>query len=129
MLQFGLSEAATLSVAASAVSADFAKAAERRLLVPMVEATMLPADPAVEAALRKNLQQLCWVLWKRKVATNDPDIDLMLQLLRNVYAARASAAARPVESPLTDANDPAYVKRSWAAVIASMVGAPEFLTQ
>jgi len=46
-----------------------------------------------------------------------------------VYAARASAGARPVQSLLTDANDPTYVKRSWAAVIAAMVGAPEFLTQ
>jgi hypothetical protein len=129
VIQFGLSEAAAVSVAASAVVTDFAKSSAQRLLLAKVDPSLLPNASAAEPALRQNLQQLCWVLWKRKVATNDPDVDQMLKLLRDVYAARASAGARPVQSLLTDANDPTYVKRSWAAVIAAMVGAPEFLTQ
>jgi len=129
VIQFGLSEAAAVSVADSAVVTDFAKSSAQRLLLAKVDPSLLPNASAAEPALRQNLQQLCWVLWKRKVATNDPDVDQMLKLLRDVYAARASAGARPVQSLLTDANDPTYVKRSWAAVIAAMVGAPEFLTQ
>jgi hypothetical protein len=49
------------------------------------------------------------------------------RLFGDVWADRATASSRPVNCAYNNTNDPNYTGRTWAAVIAYMIGDPKFL--
>jgi len=105
--------------------ADFDKAAASRLLFPSVMLTDTPAT--APDAIAANLRYLHKWLWKQDVPVTDPEVQRTVKLLTDVWNDRASAPAKPVACVYNDGNDPNYTGRAWAAVLAYMLGDPQFL--
>lgn len=109
------------------VQADFAKATGMRLLFPSVAMTDSPANAAGQAAIQQNIKYLHKALWKDDVPIVDAEVQRTYKLFMDTWADRATAPARPTTCAYNNNNDANYVGRSWAAVIAYMIGDSKFL--
>jgi hypothetical protein len=107
--------------------ADFGKAAGDRLLFPLVTLNDTPATAAGLTAITANVRHLHKWLWKEDLPETDAEVQRTLKLYTDTWAERAAAPTRPVNCGFTNANDPTYSGRAWAAVIAYMLGDPKFL--
>jgi hypothetical protein len=107
--------------------ADFNRAADARLLFRHATLQDSPATEAGRAAIRANIQHLHKWLLKEDLAANDPEVERTFQLFMAVWNDRATAAGRALSCVLNNNNDPNYVGRSWAAIVAYMVGDPKFV--
>ncbi|MFO1219510.1 MAG: hypothetical protein U1E89_14175 [Burkholderiaceae bacterium] len=107
--------------------ADFDKPAASRLLFPQVALTDTPATTAGLAAITANVRYLHKWLWKDDVPETDAEVQRTLKLFTDTWADRASAPARPVNCAYNNGNDANYTGRSWAAVLAYMLGDVKFL--
>jgi hypothetical protein len=106
---------------------DFNKAQATRLLFPKVALADTPATAAGAAAIQDNIKYLHKWLWKEDVAVSDAEVQRTYKLFNDVWADRANASARPVNCAYNNTNDPNYTGRTWAAVVAYMLGDPKFL--
>ena len=106
---------------------DLDKAATDRLLFPLVTLTDTPATAAGLTAITANVRHLHKWLWKEDVPASDAEVQRTLKLFTDTWADRANAPARPVNCAYTNANDPTYSGRAWAAVLAYMLGDVKFL--
>jgi hypothetical protein len=108
--------------------ADFNRPVATRLLFPNVALTDTPATAAGLQAITNNVVHLHKWLWKDEAASaSDPEVQRTLKLYQDVWADRANAPARPVTCAYTNANDPNYTGRAWVAVLAYMIGDPDFV--
>ena len=114
-------------VSCSAAQTDFGKAVANRILFPQVAFTDTPANTAGQAAIRQNIRHLHKWLLKEDLAANDPEIDRTYNLFKSIWDDRGTAAPKALTCSYTNANDPNYTGRAWAAVIAYLVGDPKFL--
>jgi len=106
---------------------DFDKPTGSRLLFPTVALSDTPATSAGLAAITQNVRHLHRVLWKEDVPETDVEVRRTLKLFTDTWADRASAPVRPVNCVYNNGNDANYTGRSWATVIAYMLGDPKFL--
>jgi PKD repeat protein len=106
---------------------DFNKAQATRLLFPKVALADTPATAAGAAAIQENIKYLHRWLWKEDVPVSDAEVQRTYKLFNDVWADRANASARPVNCAYNNTNDPNYTGRTWAAVVAYMLGDPKFL--
>ena len=106
---------------------DFNKTQATRLLFPKVTLADTPATPAGATAIQDNIKHLHKWLWKDDVPVSDAEVQRTYKLFTDVWADRANASARPVNCAYNNTNDPNYTGRSWAAVVAYMLGDPKFL--
>ena len=111
----------------SFVQNDLAKTASTRLLLPLVTLADTPATAAGQAAIQANIQYLHKWLWKDEVPVSDADVQRTFRLFNAVWADRATASSRPLNCAYNNTNDPDYTARAWAAVLAYMLGDPQFL--
>ena len=111
----------------SFVQNDLGKTQSMRLLLPLVTLDDTPATPAGQAAIQANIKYLHKWLWKDDVAVSDPDVQRTFRLFNAVWADRGNASSRPLNCAYNNTNDPNYTARSWAAVVAYMLGDPQFL--
>jgi len=109
------------------VQADFAKATDMRLLFTAATMNDTPANAAGQAAIQQNIKYLHKALWKDDVPVADAEVLRTYKLFTDVWNDRANAPARSATCVYNNTNDPNYVGRSWAAVIAYMVGDQKFL--
>jgi hypothetical protein len=107
--------------------ADFDKPAADRLLFPLVALTDLPDTTAGRDAITANIRHLHKVLWKEDVPADDPEVQRTLRLFTDVWGDRATVPARPVSCTYNNNHDRNYTGRTWAAILAYMVGDPKFL--
>jgi hypothetical protein len=115
--------AATRSCAIA--KADFDKPAANRLLFPTV---MLSDTPATTPdAIAGNVRYLHKWLWKQDVPATDPEVQRTVKLFTDVWNGRATAPTKSVACVYNDTNDANYTGRAWAAVLAYMLGDPQFL--
>jgi hypothetical protein len=105
--------------------ADFDKPASSRLLFASVMLTDTPAT--APDAIAANVRYLHKWLWKQDVPVTDPEVQRTVKLFTDVWNDRATAAAKPVACVYNDSNDPNYTGRAWSAVLAYMLGDPQFL--
>jgi hypothetical protein len=115
--------AATQSCAIA--KADFGKPTASRLLFPFVSLADTPAT--APDAIAQNVRYLHKWLWKQDVPATDVEVQRTVQLFTNVWNDRATAPAKSVACVYNDNNDPTYSGRAWAAVLAYMLGDPQFL--
>jgi len=115
--------AATRSCAIA--KADFDQPANNRVLFRFVGLNDTPATS--QAAIVENVQYLHGALWKQSASAADPEVQRTVKLFTDVWNDRATAPARPVACAYNDTNDPNYTGRAWAAVLAYMLGDPQFL--
>lgn len=106
---------------------DFNKTQSTRLLFPAVALTDTPASSAGQAAIQANIKHLHKSLWKDDVPVTDAEVQRTYQLFTAIWSDRANAPARPVNCAYNNNNDPNYTGRTWAAVLAYMLGDPKFL--
>jgi hypothetical protein len=106
---------------------DFNKTQASRLLFPKVSLTDLPTTTAGAAAIQDNIKHLHKWLWKDDVPVTDAEVQRTYQLFMAVYNDRGNAPARPVNCAYNNTNDPNYMGRAWATVVAYMLGDPKFL--
>ncbi|MGZ8253794.1 MAG: PKD domain-containing protein [Burkholderiaceae bacterium] len=106
---------------------DFNKTQATRLLFPKVMLADTPATAAGATAIQENIKHLHKWLWKEDVPVADAEVQRTYKLFNDVWADRANASARPVNCAYNNTNDPNYTGRSWAAVVAYMLGDPKFL--
>jgi PKD repeat protein len=106
---------------------DFNKTQASRLLFPKVNLTDTPDTPAGAAAIQDNIKYLHKWLWKDDVPVTDAEVQRTYQLFTSVWDDRANVPARPVNCAYNNTNDRNYTGRSWAAVLAYMIGDPKFL--
>ncbi|MGB2817897.1 MAG: PKD domain-containing protein [Burkholderiaceae bacterium] len=106
---------------------DFTKTQASRLLFPKVALADTPATAAGATAIQENIKYLHKWLWKEDVAVSDAEVQRTYKLFNDVWADRATAPARPVNCAYNNTNDPNYTGRTWAAVVAYMLGDPKFL--
>ena len=106
---------------------DFNKTQSTRLLFPAVALTDTPASAAGQAAIQANIKHLHKWLWKDDVPVTDAEVQRTYQLFTSIWSDRATAPARPVNCAYNNNNDPNYTGRTWAAVLAYMLGDPKFL--
>jgi PKD domain len=111
----------------SFVQADFNKSQATRLLFPKVTLADTPSTAAGATAIQDNIRYLHRWLWKDDVPVTDAEVQRTVKLFNDVWADRANAPARPVNCAYNNTNDPNYTGRTWAAVIAYMLGDPKFL--
>jgi len=111
------------------VQADFAKASATRLLFAGIALTDTPANATGQAAIQQNIKYLHKALWNEDVPVGDAEVQRTYKLFMDVWNDRATAPVRPTTCAYNNTNDPNYVGRSWAAVIAYMVGDQKFLFQ
>ena len=107
--------------------ADLDKPAASRLLFPQVTLADTPATTAGLAAITANVRHLHKWLWKDDVAETDAEVQRTVKLFTDTWADRATAPARPVNCAYNNNNDANYTGRSWAAVLAYMLGDVKFL--
>jgi hypothetical protein len=106
---------------------DFDKPVGNRLLFPSVALNDTPASAAGIAAITQNIRHLHKALWKEDVPETDVEVQRTLKLFTDTWADRATAPARPVNCAYNNTNDANYAGRTWAAVIAYMLGDVKFL--
>ena len=106
---------------------DFNKAVADRLLFPAVALTDTPATAAGLEAITQNIRFLHKALWKEDVPATDAEVQRTLKLFTDVWNDRATAPAKPVNCSYNNGNDANYTGRSWAAILAYMIGDPKFL--
>ncbi|MGZ8982281.1 MAG: hypothetical protein ACXW2D_16175, partial [Burkholderiaceae bacterium] len=111
----------------SFVQNDFAKAQGARLLFRTVTLADTPGTPAGQAAIQATIQHMHKWLWKDDIPVSDPEVQRTYRLFQAVWADRANAPARPANCAYNNTNDPNYTARSWATVLAYMLGDPQFL--
>jgi hypothetical protein len=115
--------AATRSCAMA--KADFDKLAADRLLFPAVTLANTPAT--APDAIAANVRYLHKWLWKQDLLATDPEVQRTVKLFTDVWNDRASAPPKSVACVYNDTNDANYTGRAWAAVLAYMLGDPQFL--
>lgn len=131
-------------MACRATAADFALAADERLLFPHVELTTIPGldDAAIEA----NILYLHERILGERITADDPRFADTLFLFENVHADGLSGMAvgeypatliapcqrtthpqtgNPLEVPIVDDSD--YTARAWMAVVSAMLGDFQFI--
>ncbi len=115
------------SLSCTATRNDFNRAVDARLLFPLVSFTDTPSSNP--NAIVQNIRHLHKWLLKEDLLATDPEIQRTYQLFQEVWNDRATAAPRRLNCVYdnTASSDPNYVGRSWATVIAYMVGDPKFL--
>ena len=106
---------------------DFNKPMTDRLLFPAVTLADTPDTAAGLAAITQNIRHLHKALWKEDVPATDAEVVRTLKLFTDIWGDRATAPAKPVNCSYNSGNDAAYTGRSWAAVLAYMIGDPKFL--
>ncbi len=115
--------AATSSCAIA--KADFDKPATSRLLFPSV---MLGDTPTSNPdAITANARYLLKWLWKQDLPANDPEVQRTVQLFTDVWNDRVNAPSTSVSCTFNNGNDALYTGRAWAAVLAYLLGDPQFL--
>jgi len=105
--------------------ADFDMPVANRLLFPYVAPTDTPTSSP--AAIAQNARYLHKWLWKQDVPSTDAEVQRTIKLFTDVWNDRATAPAHPVACVYNATNDPNYTGRAWAAVLAYMLGDPQFL--
>jgi hypothetical protein len=105
--------------------ADFDMPATSRLLFASVSLTDTPAT--APDAIAGNVRYLHRWLWNQDVPVTDPEVQRTVKLFTDVWNDRATAPAKSVACVYNDSNDPAYTGRAWSAVLAYMLGDPQFL--
>src|SRR5258708_6681475 len=105
--------------------ADFDKLAADRLLFPGVTLANTPAT--APDAIAGNVRYLHKWLWKQDLPATDPEVQRTVKLFTDVWNDRASASTTSVACVYNDTNDANYTGRAWAAVLAYMLGDPQFL--
>jgi len=66
-------------------------------------------------------------LWKQDLPATDPEVQRTVKLFTDVWNDRAGASTTSVACVYNDTNDANYTGRAWAAVLAYMLGDPQFL--
>ncbi len=125
-LQTSVMDNLTVSLSCSVVRDDFARTNGTRLLVPTVSFTDTPASTGGATAIVENIRYLHKWLLKEDLAANDPEIQRTYKLFQDVWNDRNASSESSV-CIYNNGNDPNYVGRSWAAVVAYLVGDPKFL--
>jgi hypothetical protein len=115
--------AATLSC--TIAKADFDKPAASRLLFPSVTLADTPATNP--DAITANARYLHKWLWKQDAPATDPEVQRTVQLFTDVWNDRANVPTTSVACVYSNSNDALYTGRAWAAVLAYMLGDPQFL--
>ena len=105
--------------------ADFDKPAASRLLFPSV--TMADTPATNPDAITTNVRYLLKWLWKQDLPATDPEVQRTVQLFTDVWNDRANAPTMSVACVYNNTNDANYTGRAWAAVLAYMLGDPQFL--
>jgi hypothetical protein len=109
------------------VMTDFNKPAASRLMFGGVTLANTPATTDGDAAIQATAKHLHKWLWKEDLAVTDAEVQRTVGLYKAVWADRATAATRPTTCSYNNTNDPNYTARSWAAVIAYMIGDSQML--
>ena len=105
--------------------ADFNKPSGSRMLFPDVTLADTPASNL--AAITANVRYLHNWLWKQDVPATDPEVQRTVQLFTDVWNDRANVPSTSVACAFNSGNDALYTGRAWAAVLAYMLGDPQFL--
>lgn len=105
--------------------ADFNRPVSSRVLFPNV--TLADTPMSNPAAITANVQYLHKWLWKQDVPATDSEVLRTVQLFTDVWNDRANAPANTVSCGYNNGNDALYTGRAWAAVLAYMLGDPQFL--
>jgi hypothetical protein len=109
------------------VMTDFNKPTATRLLFSGIALTDTPANAAGDAAIQQTIKNLHRSLLKEDLAVTDAEVQRTVALYKAVWADRATAPTRPTTCAYNNTNDPNYTGRSWAAVVAYMIGDSKFL--
>jgi PKD repeat protein len=127
MVQTMIADRMMSELSCNIVMTDMNKPVANRLLLAGVTLANTPATADGDAAIQATVKQLHKALWKEDVAVTDAEVQRTVGLFKAVWADRATAPTRPTNCSYNNTNDPNYTGRSWAAVIAYMIGDQKFL--
>ena len=127
MVQTMIADRMMSELSCNVVMTDFNKPVANRLLFGGVTLANTPATADGDAAIQQTAKNLHKALWKEDVPVTDAEVQRTVGLFKAVWADRAAAPARPTNCSYNNTNDPNYTGRSWAAVIAYMIGDSKFL--
>jgi hypothetical protein len=127
MVQTMIADRMMSELSCNIVMTDFNKPVANRLLFGGVTLANTPATADGDAAIQQTAKNLHKALWKEDVPVTDAEVQRTVGLFKAVWADRATAPTRPTNCSYNNTNDPNYTGRSWAAVIAYMIGDSKFL--
>ncbi len=127
MVQTMIADRMMSELSCNIVMTDFNKPTATRLLFSGIALTDTPANAAGDAAIQQTIKNLHRLLLKEDLAVTDAEVQRTVALYKAVWADRATAPTRPTTCAYNNTNDPNYTGRSWAAVIAYMIGDKQFL--
>jgi hypothetical protein len=127
MMQTTVMDGIAASMSCGVTQADFGRAAANRLLFPLVSLQDTPATPAGRQAITENIRHLHNWLWKENLPASHAEIQRTVNLYNAIWSDRGTASSRPLNCGYTNTNDPNYTGRSWAAIVAYMIGDAKFI--